>query len=121
MNGIGCDIIEIERVAGVLKRHGPSFLAKTFTPAEQAYCLARTPPARHFAGRFAAKEAVAKALGCGFGARLTFLDIEILPDPHGKPEAFLSHDAAARFHHPQILLSISHAKAYATAFAVVKS
>lgn len=119
MKGIGCDIIEVERVAQVLERHGPSFLAKSFTPNEQAYCLKHKMPARHFAGRFAAKEAVAKALGCGFGASLAFLDIEILNNPAGQPHATLTAEAAERFGHPEIHLSISHAKLYATAFAIV--
>lgn len=120
MKGIGCDIIEVDRIAQVLERHGPSFLAKTFTPTEQAYCLKHNPSARHFAGRFAAKEAIAKALGCGFGEKLAFLDIEIVNDDAGKPLVKLSPDSQIRFDHPKILISISHAKNYATAFAVVE-
>ena len=118
MRGIGCDIIEIERIAQVLKRHGPAFLAKTFSQAEQDYCLKHRSPERHFAGRFAAKEAVAKALGTGFGATLTFLDVEILSDPAGKPNARLSSAASERHGHPRLLVTLSHSKHYATAFAV---
>lgn len=120
MKGIGCDIIEIERVGGVLKRHPESFLNKTFTPAEQDYCLGRNPPERHLAGRFAAKEAVSKALGCGFGEHLGFLDIEIKNDDKGKPFVILSQTAKNYFGDVKILLSISHCKDYATAFAVVE-
>lgn len=119
MKGIGCDIIEIERIAQVLERHGPSFLAKTFTAQEQAYCLKHKLPAPHLAGRFAAKEAVAKALGCGFGADLAFLDVEIVLEPSGKPTVVLSPAANQRFCNPQLLVTISHAKKYATAFAVL--
>lgn len=118
MKGIGCDIIEVDRIAQVLERHGPAFLAKTFTQSEQDYCLKRKPPERHFAGRFAAKEAIAKALGCGFGSKLAFLDIEILNDPEGKPVAHLTPEAAARHNYPILHLSLSHTQAYATAFAV---
>ena len=118
MKGIGCDIIEIERIAQTLERHGPSFLAKTLTAQEQAYCLKHRLPAPHVAGRFAAKEAVAKALGCGFGAQLAFLDVEITADSLGKPEVTLSPEANLRFNYPKLLVTISHAKKYATAFAV---
>lgn len=119
MNAIGCDIIEIDRIAQVLERHPASFLKKTFTQNEQDYCLKRNPPERHFAGRFAAKEAVAKALGCGFGKDLSFLDVEIRNDDTGKPFVTLSESAAERFNHPEILISISHAKSYATAFSLI--
>lgn len=120
MKGIGCDIIEIDRVGEVLKRHPESFLNKTFTPTEQAYCLGRNPPERHFAGRFAAKEAIAKALGCGFGKDLSFLDIEVSNDILGKPMATLSDKAKDHFGHPEILLSISHCKLYANAVALIQ-
>lgn len=118
MKGIGCDIIEIERIAKVLERHGPSFLAKTFTANEQNYCLKHKQPAPHLAGRFAAKEAVAKALGCGFGTELSFLDVEITRDPSGKPVVSLSPEANERFQNPRLLVTISHAKKYATAYAI---
>lgn len=118
MKGIGCDIIEIERLAQVLDRHGEAFLAKTFTAEEQAYCLKYRHPTPHLAGRFAAKEAVAKALGCGFGKELAFLDVEIRANDQGKPEVLLSPEAARRFHHPNLLVTISHSRHYATAFAL---
>ena len=118
MKGIGCDIIEIDRVAQVLERHGPAFLKKTFTPKEQEYCLQKRDPAPHFAARFAAKEAVSKALGCGFGEALSFLDVEILNSSSGKPEAHLSAEAQERHGFPTLHLTISHSKAYATAFCL---
>lgn len=119
MRGIGTDIIEIERIQGVLERSGDSFLEKLLTPSEKAYCLSYKDYALPVAGRFAAKEAIAKALGCGFGEMLSFHDIEIVNDALGKPIATLSHEAQERFAYPTIHLSISHCKSHAVAFALV--
>lgn len=71
--------------------------------------------ARHLSGRFAAKEAVSKALGTGFGKDLSFLDIEISHDERGKPVVTLFR----KFSHEKVLLSISHCKEYATATAIL--
>lgn len=72
----------------------------------------------HFAGRFAAKEAIAKALGTGFGAEVAWHDIEILGNELGKPEVYLSEAAKKRFKNPRILVSISHSTSHATAVAL---
>ena len=69
-------------------------------------------------GRFSAKEAIAKALGTGFGHLLSWLDIEILNDKAGKPIVSFSDGAKTQFQSPTILVSISHCKTYATAFAI---
>ena len=80
---------------------------------EQRYCLKYGEAARHFAGRFAAKEAIVKALGTGFSG-ISWTDIEIVNDENGKPYANLSQ----KFQNIQMLLSISHCHAYATAVAI---
>lgn len=118
MRGVGTDIIEIERIQGVLERSRESFLEKILTPAEIEYCMSYKDYALPVAGRFAAKEAVAKALGCGFGELLSFHDMEILNDAFGKPIVHLSREASERFHAPTIHLSISHCKSHAVAFAI---
>ena len=64
--GIGIDIVDLDRFQRMLDRHGKRFLAKTFSEEEIAYCQSRKNPAQHFAARFAAKEAVFKALGTGW-------------------------------------------------------
>lgn len=110
--GIGSDIVDIERIRSSLKEHGKRFLDKLLTPKEQAYCLEYADPAPHIAGRFCAKEAIAKALGTGFGAKLSFHDLEILPDTAGRP-----HVTSPR-PNTRLLLSISHCKEYATATAI---
>lgn len=119
--GLGNDIIEISRIENDIQEYGNRFLDRLFTEAEQNYCNKFRDSARHYAGRFAAKEAIVKALGTGFGKEATFLDIEILPDSRGKPEASFSENLINHFGELQILLSISHCKTFATAVAIWQS
>lgn len=114
ISGLGTDIVEIDRIRNAMSEFQDRFLDKLFTLKEQEYCLKYKDPAVHFAGRFAAKEAIAKALGHGFGKHLSFLDIEILPDSSGKP--VVSHPE--KFGVSHILLSISHCKTVAMATAI---
>lgn len=116
--GLGTDIIEIERVRQSIDRHGQHFLNRLFTQAEQDYCYKYKDPVPHFAGRFAAKEALAKALGTGFGSELSWHDLEILQDAHGKPTVHLTETAKTRFKNPRLLVSISHSTSHATAVAI---
>lgn len=116
--GIGSDIIEVERIEALLSRYKDRFLQRIFTPYEQAYCFRYRNPAPHLAGRFAAKEAVAKALGTGLSQNLTFLDIEIGREASGKPIVLLSSTAREAFSNPQLFITISHCRHYATAYAV---
>lgn len=118
IKGIGSDIIEIERIKRSISKLGKKFLEKLFTEQEIDYCQKHKLSQRHFAGRFAAKEAIAKALGTGIGEHLQWHDIEILNNSFGKPEIFLSKKAFERFNKPNLLISISHCKAYATATAI---
>ncbi len=119
VRGVGVDILEIHRVKEAHERNGDRFLEKVFTPSEIAYCKKHHDPYPRFAARFCAKEAVAKALGVGIGANLGFHDIEIVHDPEGKPLVKLSEMANKFFKKPQIHLSLSHSKEYATAMVVV--
>lgn len=116
--GIGTDIIEIGRFHAAMEKYGQRFLDRLFSKKEQEYCLRYNEPARRFAARFSAKEAVVKALGEGFGKHITFLDIEILNHETGKPEIQLSDPCNRHFEHPTFFLSISHSKEYATAMVV---
>lgn len=118
MKGIGNDIIEIGRIESAHNSHGEAFLKRLFTEKEKAYCLSCQNPYSRFAGRFAAKEAIAKALGTGFGAELSWQDIEILPNEKGKPIAYLSGTFKDQYPDLKIYISISHAKNYATAVAI---
>lgn len=116
--GIGNDIIEIERIREGIATHGERFLNRLFTLKEQEYCSKHQDSAPRFAGRFAAKEAIAKALGVGFGEQISWLDIEILSNDDGMPTVHLSKAANERFGHPKLLLSISHCRLFATAVAL---
>ena len=119
--GIGNDITECARIRAVVEKHGQVFLDHLLTGREQAAGRGRT---EYYAGRWAAKEAIAKALGCGIGARCSFTDIEILNDESGKPLAALSGAAqrtAAELNVGRIHLSISHEKNYAAAVAVLET
>lgn len=116
--GIGNDIVEVDRLKKAIQRQGQKFLDRIYTEAEQTYCLRYQESARHFAGRFAAKEAIVKALGTGFREGITWQDIEIVNDSQGKPIVRLSESVNKIFNDPEILLSISHCHAYAMATAL---
>ncbi|HEX7082938.1 MAG TPA: holo-ACP synthase [Gaiellaceae bacterium] len=115
---VGVDLIEIERIRRALERHGSGFRDRCFTDAEQAYCDGKPNPAQHYAGRFAAKEAVGKALGCG--VHFTWREIELVGRP--KPGVKLSGRTAAyaeRVGAGEIELSMTHSRELAAAVAVV--
>lgn len=121
IHGIGTDIIEVKRIEESIERFGQRFLDRIFSYDEQAYCLHHRDAYRHFAGRFAAKEAIVKALGTGFRNGIGWLDIEIINDAQGKPIAQLSTRLKEQFDSPRIHLSISHGRDYATAFAILEN
>ena len=115
---VGVDLIEIERVRRALERHGDGFRERCFTAAEREYCDAKPNPAQHYAGRFAAKEAVGKALG--IGVYFTWKEIEVRGRP--KPGVYLSGRTAAvaeRIGAGQIELSMTHSRELAAAVAVI--
>ena len=119
--GIGTDIVECLRIAHMIERHGEMFLGRVFTQQEIEYCSARKQATQHYAGRWAAKEAVLKALGTGWRGGIEFTDIEVLPDGYGKPVATLhgrTRELAASLGIRQMLVSISHGGEYAVATAI---
>ncbi len=119
--GIGTDIVECLRIGRMVEQHGELFLNRVFTPHEIRYCQRRKHATEHFAGRWAAKEAVFKCLGTGWRRGLCWTDIEVRNDPEGKPLVFLrgaAREYAEQIHIGQLLLSISHCRAYATAYAL---
>lgn len=118
--GIGNDIVEIERIRACFNEHGQRFLERIFTPKEQEYCLRYKDAAIHIAGRFAAKEAIAKALGVGIGKTVSWQDIEVTNDATGKPSVVLSSRIKIVFSDPHVLVSISHCRLYATAVALIQ-
>lgn len=117
--GLGTDIVEIQRIREAIEKHGTPFLDRLFTEQEKLYCLQYKDAAPRFAGRFAAKEAITKALGTGIGAEVAWQEIEILNDSQGKPEVHLATHVKRKFRVASIMLSISHCDSYATATALV--
>ena len=114
---VGVDIVEIERVAELLRRHGERFLERVYTEAEAAYCRGRVP---ELAARFAAKEAVMKALGTGRRG-VGWREVEILPDGRGKPGVALHGRALARAGQlglEHFAISLSHSREFAVASVV---
>ena len=93
--GIGTDIIECLRIAQMIERHGELFLNRVYTPHEIEYCSARKAANQHYAGRFAVKEAVMKALGTGWTRGVRWVDIEVVRSPGGPPELVLHGETKA--------------------------
>jgi holo-[acyl-carrier protein] synthase len=116
---VGVDIVEIERVAGVIARWGERFLQRVYTETELAYCRGRVP---ELAARFAGKEAVTKALGTGIRG-LAWREMEILADPLGKPLVRLHGRAQARavaIGLSHFAVSLSHSRDFAVAMVVAE-
>ena len=116
---VGLDLIEIARVRRAIERY-PRFRERIFTEAERAYCDSRPNPAESYAGRFAAKEAVGKALSFGVARAWAWQDVEVVGRP--KPSVRLSGRVAAVAEHfgaIQIDLSMTHSRELAAAVCVV--
>jgi holo-[acyl-carrier protein] synthase len=119
--GIGTDIVECLRIAQMIERHGELFLMRVYTPHEVDYCSSRKAATQHYAGRWAAKEAVLKALGTGWVRGIGWRDIEIRNDRGGRPQVALgggAREVCERLGVAQLLVSISHCRTHATACAV---
>jgi holo-[acyl-carrier protein] synthase len=119
--GIGTDIVECLRIRRMIDRHGELFLTRVYTDRELRYCQRSKHATEHFAGRWAAKEAVLKCLGTGWSKGLCWTDIEVCNDTSGKPAIHLhaaTRDYARSLGIGDILISLSHCRAYATAYAL---
>ncbi len=119
--GIGTDIIECLRIAQMIERHGELFISRVYTQHEIQYCQSRKLATQHFAGRWAAKEAILKALGTGWRRGISWRDIEVHNDPGGKPVVALrggARDVVEQLGITQMLVSISHCRSHATAYAL---
>ncbi|WP_282943219.1 holo-ACP synthase [Paenibacillus sp. RC67] len=124
--GIGTDLLDIARVKSILaSTAGERFMQRILTEAERELAAQRKGRLAEFvAGRFAAKEAVSKALGCGIGKQVSLQDMEVLPDALGKPVCRVSEEAIQRLQLPigtVIHLSITHTETMAMAYAVVET
>ena len=120
--GIGTDIVELARLKAAITRNGEAFLQRVYTAAELAEAKGRL---EYLGGRWAAKEAAAKALGCGIGGGCSFTDIEVTGDPAGAPTIVCKAPAAARLAERcgslRWHVSISHERAYAVATVIIEN
>lgn len=120
ITGLGVDILEIARFREAMERSGERFLERMFTSAEIQYCLAKHHPPQHLAARFAAKEAVAKAMATGWAGEFRWKDVEIRNDPAGQPTVTLHGRVHEILAGSRILLSISHSDTHVVAVAVIE-
>lgn len=114
-------MVECARLQEMIDRHGDRFLSRVFTPTELEYCGARKRRIEHLAGRFAAKEAVLKALGTGWRGGIAWTDVEIVAAPSGQPLVRLAGECrrvADRLRLARVLVSISHIGTHAVASAI---
>ena len=122
--GIGTDIIECPRIGRMIDQHGELFLRRVYTEREISYCQAKKHAIEHFAGRWAAKEAILKAIGTGWSKGICWTDLEVRNLPTGAPQVLVrggAKDAAVARGIGEILISISHCRTYATAYALAMS
>jgi holo-[acyl-carrier protein] synthase len=122
--GIGTDIIECSRIDQMICRHGEHFTRHVFTVQEIRYCSNRKSSDQHFAGRWAAKEAVLKAIGTGWIAGISWKDVEVVIESSGQPKIQLYGGAAKTAKElgiSEVQISISHCKSHAVAMAIAVS
>lgn len=120
--GLGCDLIEVDRIRGVLERQGERFMDRVFTTEERAYCDGMKHPHKHYAARFAAKEAVSKCFTTGIGAELGWKSISVYHGPRHEPLIRLDVQGEAMLHRiggSHVLVSLSHTESAAMAVAAI--
>jgi holo-[acyl-carrier protein] synthase len=121
--GIGTDIIECLRIAQMIDRHGELFIRRVYTEHEIAYCSDKKAATQHYAGRWAAKEAVLKALGTGWVQGISWRDVEVRHKRGGAPTIRLQGGARDVFERSGIKtmhISISHCRSHAVAYAIAE-
>ncbi len=119
--GIGTDMVECLRIAQMIERHGELFINRVYTDHEIKYCQQRKAATQHFAGRWAAKEAILKALGTGWVKGISWRDMEIRTLANGKPTVAFrggTREVVERLGVTDMLISISHCRSHATAYSV---
>lgn len=122
--GLGVDLFEVARMEEELRKQGLDFSREIFTPAEIAYCEGQRHPAQHYAARFAAKEAVFKALALHGGEGAHWREVEVRVSPEGPREVVLHgriEDLARSRGVTRVLVSLSHTRALATASVILES
>ena len=121
--GVGTDICSVARMERMAQKYGPRFLDRVFTREEQDRCRRKAGTAERLAARFAAKEAMMKALGTGWACGIKFLDIRVSNEFGGRPTVTLEGEAATWAQSlgvSKIHISLSHERDQAVAFVVLE-
>ena len=121
IQGVGIDIIEIARIRSGIEAWGSAFLDRIYTEVEIRYCNTKKDPYQHFAARFAAKEAVSKALASGWRMGFRWKDVEIVNSPSGEPRIVLYRRVAELLTNSKIFLSLSHSETYVVACVIIEN
>jgi len=121
IQGIGVDVVDVQRLKGTLEKQGTAFTDKVFTEQEVAYCRGKKNPHEHFAARFAAKEAVGKAMQTGWRGQFRWKDVEVVNEPSGAPKVVLYREVAETLRDCTVHLSLSHTENTVVAFAVIET
>lgn len=120
--GLGCDLIEVDRVKGVLERQGERFIKRVFTDEERAYCDSLKHPHKHYAARFAAKEAISKCFTTGIGAEFGWKSASVYHGERHQPLVRLDEQGAALLKSigaDAVIVSLSHTETSAMAVAAI--
>lgn len=120
IQGIGVDIVDVERMKEALEESAGKLAEKVFTETETNYCRSKKKPYEHFAARFAAKEAVSKAVKTGWSGAFRWKDVEVVNDDSGAPRIVLYNEMANLLQNSRIHLSLSHTQSTVVAFAVIE-
>ncbi|MBM4168463.1 MAG: holo-[acyl-carrier-protein] synthase [Ignavibacteria bacterium] len=120
IRGIGVDVVDVRRMKEMLEEKGDPFIGKVFTESEIAYCRGRKQPHEHFAARFAAKEAVSKAIQTGWSGTFRWKDVEVYNEPSGAPRIKLFNETAVTLEGCTLHLSLSHTENTVVAFVVIE-
>ena len=119
--GIGTDITECLRIARMIERYGEVFINRVYTSEEIRYCQSRAQATQHFTGRWAAKEAILKALGTGWRGGIAWRDVEVRNEPGGQPIVAVQggvKEVVEQLGITKLLVSISHCRTHAMAYAI---
>ena len=117
---IGVDLCDVQRLNKIISEHGERFLKKVYTTGEITYCAKKSDEGAAYAARFAAKEALLKAIGTGLRDGINWKDIEVVNDELGKPEFKFYGKTSSVIGNRRVMVSLSHTHEYAVAFVVIE-
>ncbi len=121
IQGIGVDVVDVKRMEAIINEQREPFLNKVFTEQERQYCESKANPPQHFAARFAAKEAVSKAMQTGWSGKFRWKDVEVVNEESGAPTIVVSNEVAKTLQASRIHLSLSHTENTVVAFAIIEA